>query len=123
MFLNLTQHAATADQKGAGVVDLDVGDRQWLRDQLTFNTLPTADDVRDRAHAIHDFVVTRFPEVTRVMLGGAPYLMPPLQRLFADVGVRVVYAFSVRDVQEVTNPDGSVSKKTVFRHAGFVDAA
>jgi len=40
-----------------------------------------------------------------------------------DQGIEPVYAFSVRESIEQTQPDGSVRKVNVFRHAGFVDAA
>jgi hypothetical protein len=57
------------------------------------------------------------------MIGGAPYLMAPLERSLRSVGVYPVYAFSVRESVEQTAPDGTVRKTNVFRHAGFVPAA
>lgn len=57
-----------------------------------------------------------------VMLGGAPFLMAPLERAFVEAGWRVLYAFSRRESVEEPQPDGSVRKTAVFKHIGFVEA-
>lgn len=56
------------------------------------------------------------------MIGGAPYLMAPLERALRRVGVRPVYALSERASEEQVQPDGGTKKVAVFRHAGFVEA-
>jgi len=55
-----------------------------------------------------------------VMIGGAPYLMPPLQRALLKRGLKPLYAFSRREVIEEAQPDGSVRKSIIFRHIGWV---
>lgn len=62
----------------------------------------------------------RNPVIRRAMIGGAPYLMAPLEIALRDVGIRPLYAFSVRASVEKTRPDGSVEKINVFKHGGFV---
>jgi hypothetical protein len=116
--LNLTQHQATPDQIMAGVVDLPESDRNILKRMLTFDTLPTAAEIVDRANAIAAMAEGH----VCAMIGGAPYLMSPLERSLRSVGVYPVYAFSTRESVEETAPDGSVRKINVFRHAGFISA-
>jgi hypothetical protein len=55
------------------------------------------------------------------MIGGAPYLMAPLESALRAHGITPVYAFSVRESVDQVQPDGSVRKVAVFRHAGFVN--
>jgi hypothetical protein len=54
VILNLTQHNASAEQIEAGVVDLPPSYREKLVELLTFNELPSADEVKKRAGAIYD---------------------------------------------------------------------
>ncbi len=126
MIINLTQHAATAEQLAAGVVDLTGGQLQELKKLLTFNDLPSRQDVRQIASALGwlvDVVIGDTkprPQHPVAMIGGAPFLMGPLEDALADRGVRAVYAFSRRESAEEVQPDGSIRKVAVFRHAGFV---
>lgn len=57
----------------------------------------------------------------RVMIGGAPYLMAPLEEALLKRGLRPVYAFSKREIVETPLPDGGVEKKMIFRHLGFIE--
>ena len=58
---------------------------------------------------------------TRVaMIGGAPFLMGPLERALISRGIFPAYAFSRREVVEKATADGEVTKTAVFRHEGFV---
>ena len=47
--LNLTQHAATKEQVEDGVIDLEGEELAELKRLLTFNTLLSLDEIRDRA--------------------------------------------------------------------------
>jgi hypothetical protein len=138
MILNLTQHPATAEQKAAGVVDLPVGERTLLQQFLTFEELPSADEIQFRAEQIAILARAAFhrlPDLDAVMIGGAPFLMGPLEREFflehalddeaasdPPFRPRVLYAFSQRESIEEKQEDGSIRKVNVFRHAGFVEA-
>lgn len=56
------------------------------------------------------------------MVGGAPFFMAPLEAALRAVNIIPVYAFSKRESVEEKQPDGSVKKTQVFKHAGFVPA-
>ena len=55
--LNLTQHNASEEQVKAGVADLPSPYREKLIELLTFNELPSCDEVKKRAGAIYDLVI------------------------------------------------------------------
>lgn len=114
--LNLTQHPSTADQKAAGVYDLV--DTTKLKALLTFDTLPTYDEIVDRAIAIA--LIACEENVDDVMIGGAPYLMSALEEQLKLHSISPMYAFSVRESVEKVQDDGTVVKTNVFRHGGFV---
>lgn len=127
--LNLTQHLATPDQLAAGVVDISERHREWLLAEITFEDPPSAQEMLSRARQIvclvqhyvkKDGGVWRHPAV---MIGGAPYFMPMLQRVLKEEGCKVLYAFTRRESVDTIAPDGSIHKTSVFRHAGFVSAA
>ena len=128
MIINLTQHAATAEQVAVGVVDLPAEQREALIDALTFESIPDAEEIRDRAHDIAELACFNGiggndgddPFPSQAMIGGALWLMAPLSEELRQRSINPVFAFSVRDAEEVTQPDGSVRKIAVFRHAGFV---
>lgn len=134
MILNLTQHPATPEQLAAGVRDLNQ-ERQALQELLTFDTLPTLADLEDRADAISLLARREFDRAPfeAVMIGGDPFFMIPLEAaLTGDPALptsdpqtyhpEVLYAFSRRESIEQPQPDGSVKKVNIFRHAGFVQA-
>jgi len=90
---NLTQHHATAEQISDGVVDLR--DRSVVQRLLTFETTPTRNDLEERAAALAN--LARDQGFTKAMIGGAPYLMAPLEAALRRVGIKPLYAFSVRE--------------------------
>jgi len=129
--LNLTQHAASADQIAAGVIDLDPEARAAVSALLTFDDCPSATDIAGRAHdlaVIAAWSDQRTDDDTdavlydRVMIGGAPWLMAPLAAALKAEGLEPVFAFSRREAVEQVQPDGTIRKTAVFRHAGWVDA-
>lgn len=114
----------------AGVVDLPAEARADLVKLLTFEELPDQALVTERAVAIARMAAERFQLAAysrpaapdAVMVGGVPFLMAPLERALAFEGLCPVYAFSRRESAEEPQPDGSVRKVNIFRHAGFVPA-
>ena len=114
--LNLTQHPATPDQTAAGVVN--PAEHAAICAALTFSDIPSSQTLTDRAMTLAWFA--KQSGCKSAMIAGAPYFMAPLERALWSVGVRPLYAFSVRETEEQQQPDGSVRKVTVFRHAGFV---
>ena len=116
--LNFTQHAATAEQVAAGVIDLMQHDLASLKALLNFVGLPTADEIYERAYAIAALAENLFAET--VMVGGAPFLMPVLQKALQMRGITVLYAFSERvSIEKIVN--GVVVKTNEFKHVGFVE--
>ena len=115
--LNLTQHAASADQAAAGVVEPQA--KADVHRLLTFETCPDRKVIQARADALA--AIARASGEEAAMLGGAPYLMGPLEAALRAAGIRPVYAFSLRaGVEEELQSDGSVRKVQTFRHAGWV---
>lgn len=119
--LNLTQHKATPEQLAAGVADLPDAEREELIELLTFAVLPGSASLYYRAGRIA--AIAAEAGVSAAMIGGAPYLMAPLEDALRRRGIRPLYAFSVRESVEETLSDGTVRKTAVFRHQGFVEAA
>jgi hypothetical protein len=123
--INLTQHKATPEQQAAGVVDLPPEYREKLVELLTFNELPDCIEISRRATEIAD-IAEGYIEENEIknpsfMIGGALWLMHPLIEELGCIG-EPLFAFSKRVVLEETQPDGSVIKKSVFKHQGFVPA-
>ena len=123
MLLNLTQHPATPEQREAGVSDLPDELRKQLVGLLTFSQLPSREEIEDRAEAIALLADSLLPEEGNpaAMIGGAPYLMAPLEVALRNQRIRPLYAFSVRESVEQTLPDGTIRKTSIFRHAGFIE--
>ena len=148
IILNLTQHSATKEQHEEGVIDLTPEFQSKLKSLLTFNNLPTSVEIKSRADEIYALIVefatsgnspikdeaeglidedglvneSEFKKFGfRFMIGGAPYLMGPLVRELSFLG-ECIFAFSKRVSIEVAEPDGSITKKSIFKHAGFVPA-
>jgi len=124
--LNLTQHPATPEQVAAGVVDLTPAQRVFVSQWLTFEDVPTQRQIKSRAAllaqaAANDSVgVGEVGQFDAAMIGGAPYLMGPLEEALLAQDIKPLYAFSRRESVETIAADGSVTKTNVFRHAGFV---
>jgi len=121
--LNLTQHKTTPDQLTAGVVDPESPWKEGIQRALTFEDLPTPEEIQRRAEAL-----AKIAEITKgiyghdaAMIGGAPYLMSALERELRKRGIKPLYAFSKREVVEEQLPDGTVRKTQVFKHLGFVE--
>ena len=136
--MNLTQHQATLDQINDGVKDLPPEVKNQLASLLTFDDLPSREEIHQRAELIAEIAAITATDLAsegldddaanaagdpvgvKAMIGGAPWLMPSLQDSLSIRGIESVYAFSVREIAEIAEADGSVVKKAVFRHRGFV---
>lgn len=125
MILNLTQHAASPEQVALGVVDLTGPHRVRLIAAITVDTLPTSTEIWARAKTVAAVVAEcrdSGMQIDACMLGGAPWMMALLEDAIRKLGIQPVYAFSVRESIEQVQPDGSVRKTAVFRHAGWIEA-
>ena len=127
--INLTQHIASAEQVAGGVVELPAEQREALINALTFESIPDAEEIRDRAHDIAELACFNGlggddgddPFPSHAMIGGAFWLMAPLAEELKARNIQPVFAFSLRESSEIAMPDGSVRKTMTFRHVGFVD--
>ena len=117
--VNLTQHAASSEQREQGVSE--PADKERVKTLLTFEDLPTREEMIERAAELADIAVAE--RADSVMIGGAPFFMAPLEVALLWKGVKPLYAFSCRETMEEQLPDGGVRKTAVFRHLGFVEAA
>jgi len=115
--INLTQHAATAEQLAAGVID--PVSRKSVSALLTFVGGPTVDDIRRRAAELAMLAAESGAEAA--MIGGAGYLMPALEAALRQRGIRPLHAFSARVSRDEAQPDGSVRKISAFEHRGWVE--
>jgi len=131
--LNLTIHRPTPQQIKAGVIEPPPNYKDKIVSLLSFFSLPMYWQIQERAERLADLAYKLVVELSNglwpsdkswgaVMIGGAPYLMPPLQRALLKRGLRPVYAFSRREAVETRQPDGSVQKTIIFRHIGFIHA-
>lgn len=114
--VNLTQHGFTPEQEEAGVFNAGLD----LAGLLTFNSLPTKGEIEARAEKLADIAAAC--GCFYAMIGGAPYLMGPLEAALHTRSITPLYAFSQRESVEETLADGSVRKVNVFKHVGFIEA-
>ncbi len=112
--INLTQHIATPEQNNAGVVE--PYDKKDIQALLTFDTLPTALEIGERARKLANIAKGH----DSAMIGGAGYLMPALEHQLRLMGVQPLHAFTRRTVRETVLPDGTTKKESLFVHDGFV---
>lgn len=122
MILNLTQHPTTPEQLAAGVVDLDEPARATLSAMLTFERIPTREEIAAIAEGIANLADSYAEDAPdqQAMIGGAPWLMGALEVALLEQRIQPIYSFSVRKSFEQLQPDGSVLKVNIFRHIGFV---
>jgi cell wall-associated NlpC family hydrolase len=130
MILNLTQHVSTDEQKAQLVVEPRMT-KAKIQKLLTFEEIPTKEEIEARAKELARIAASEASMyagdtdnmiwITRVMIGGAPYLMGALENAVKECGFTPVYAFSKRESIDQPQPDGSVKKIAVFRHLGFVE--
>ena len=116
--INMTQHTATPEQIEAGVFDPTPVIAQQIKTLLTFDEIPSPNEMARRAKLLA--VLADEAGADAAMIGGAPFFMSALERTLAGLRVKPLYAFSRREsVEEVVN--GQTVKKSVFKHAGFVE--
>jgi len=113
--INLTQHPASETQKEAGVVEPARERKVKIKEQLTFNCIPTAVEINTRA--VNITALAKKEGADAAMIGGAPFLMAPLAAELETEGIQPLFAFSRRIVEEVGD-----QKIVTFRHEGFVPA-
>ena len=139
LLVNLTQHEMTGDQYKLNNEDLveikfkpyngtSRGSADYVKKLLNFNTIPSKKEIMDRAIALAAYASGLLNQAKNegdrlyALIGGAPYLMPPLEEALKNEGIQPLYAFSQRESVETINADGTVVKTAVFKHAGYIEA-
>ena len=117
MIYNLTQHDVTEDQKAENIIDVE--DKEYVRNLLTFDDLPDDEIINNRAVLLAEYADKI--NAKEVMIGGALYLMPPLIKELRKKGIIPYYSFSKR-ISFDEHINGSVIKRTCFRHVGLIEA-
>ncbi len=119
--LNLTQHPCSSEQADLGVIEpRGEGQKALVQNLLTFETPPSGEELTRRARALRHVALGN--KISRVMIGGAPFFMAPLEEALLQEGFIVLYAFSKREVIEQELEDGQVKKTAIFKQVGWVEA-
>jgi len=116
---NLTQHQATQEQKEAGVYEPDNEIKEKIKELLTFDNLPTKAEIEEKARLLTGIAIAEGAEY--VMIGGAPFLMPVLEKYLKIYDIIPLYAFSKR-ISEEKEINGKIQKVSYFKFEGFVEA-
>lgn len=119
--LNLTQHVATSDQIEAGVVEPEAEMKKEIQRLLTFDELPSRLELLKRADDLTALASQCGAGCAMVMIGGAPFFMPSLEKALFYDNIRPCYSFSKREVTETTSADGKITKTAIFKHVGWVE--
>jgi len=128
--LNLTQHDTTDQQaKDFLVFCPSPEEKEIIVDLLTFEFAPNRFEIERRAKELANLaaglgVKYKYKDcgipIRSIMIGGAPYLMPELEKELKARGLNPVYAFSKRVSVEEQQEDGTVSKTSVFQQVSWV---
>ena len=80
MIINLTQHNATPEQITAGVIDVPAELKVELSALLTFDTIPTKEELNEAAMKVAAMAVicTQGSKAPAANHGGAPFFMASL---------------------------------------------
>lgn len=124
LYFNATQHVLTpSQQKEGNWINLEESDIKIIRDLITFDTIPSENDMVERARKLAGLVTSHCAiagvETCKVMIGGAPYFQSCLENALLGSGFEPVYSFSERKCIETPNGD-IVEKKFIFEHVGWV---
>jgi len=122
MILNLTQHVGTAEQEGL----IEPQNKDLIQKLLTFDNPPTGEEIIERAEKLADIAEKELNKETvdkEVMIGGAPFLMGPLEIALLQKNILPYYSFSRRTSEEIKQADGTIKKIQIFKHEKFILAA
>lgn len=129
--INLTQHSVSDEQAKDGVIQLTIHHRE-ICELLTFHEIPTESEIIERASKLAEIALSVIQNLRDrknkpglkgyAMIGGAPFLMPALEKELRRRDIQPLYAFSKRSSVEEVSSSGATVKKSVFRHSGFVKA-
>lgn len=120
--INLTQHNPTPEQAQEGVTPASAE----ISALITFSAqeLLGAENPKSlfegRAQEILSWLEENAPQARKVMIGGMPSFMPVLQKELKKAGYACLYSVSDRVSVDEVQPDGSIIKRSIFKHMGFI---
>lgn len=117
--INLTQHEPTDDQKVIihNWVELTDKEKESIKKTLTFRPQEVEKyTIMGRAATLATLAKVKGAKYAHI--GGAPYLMAPLESCLIQAGITPLYSLTER-VTEEKIVDGEVVKTSVFKCAGF----
>ena len=77
----------------------------------------TPESILPTLREIHNFILRENPDA--IIIQGHNTIVAYLWYICSTRGIKVLYAYSKRIVEEQKKDDGTVEKKVVFRHEGF----
>ena len=104
------------------------GSPDYVKKMLNFNTKPTKNEIITRAIALADYAYGLLSQAKNeddklfALIGGAPYLMGPLEEALKQEGIQPLYAYSQRESVEAKGENGTVIKTAIFKHKGYIEA-
>lgn len=116
--INLTQHQAVPQQQQSGIFEPPSEVQTRVRDLLTFETPPSAGQLQQRASELAQ--IAEQNQAQAALIGGAPFLLPYLEKALWRLGIQPAYAFSQRQAQERHKENGEVVKELIFMHEGLI---
>lgn len=111
--INMTGKPATPEQLEAGVIEPTEAEQAEIRRLLSFDSLPYAEDLRDRALVLSN-IAKQYEECHYAMIDGPTFFIPDFEYAVFEVWKIPVYPFYIRTT---LNEDVSKDK---FTHLGFV---
>lgn len=118
MIFNLTQHEPTGSQIES-VASRTEEQASAVKSLLNFIEPPSREEIVSKAAALAD--IAKAAGATAAMIGGAPYLMGPLEKELRYRRIIPVYSFSKRVSKEEVVINGTVQKTSVFEHVEWVE--
>ena len=110
--LKCTNHRSTPKQLAMGIIDPSDNDGELLRNAITYDELPTLEQINRTCQTIVNLVKKYGCDAA--MLGGAPFLAGYEEEALFRCGLSVAFAFTKRIVKEEVLQDGSVKKTSLF---------
>ena len=133
VIFNFTQHEFTKEQRDSHFcVNMGPEVNDWVKEQLTFSGEITQELLQNRAMDLAnyaEYIAMAFCEDVgsnlkdiHILIGGAPYFMPYLEKALISKGLTPIYSFSERVSEEVKQEDGTIKKVSSFKHKYFIPA-
>ena len=120
--INLTPNKATPEQIADGVTEIDECSHALVKKALTFNGVEDIEGHSLKQRVADLIAIATCFGANSAMVDGAPYFLPILVESLKKVGITPRYSFSVKEIRETTNEDGTVTKTEVLKHIKFIDA-